>query len=318
MKEITAKGRALQVHNRILFSANLVAQSLWDMATGLKEMRDDKLYRELGYGNFEEYCKTEFNFSRRQGYYYISIAEKMDKNFVKSTSQIGVQKLYLLSTLTEENQQKIVESTDLESTTYKELEQKVRELKGKNKMLEQNLDIKKSQVQSLQARLDDTGDALRRTSAEKNRFEQENSELKAEIKELESRPLEVAPAPSASIKTQSEFDRALAAIERETYKQQEELELEYEEHEKTFREHLTQKKNEEIEKLKAEYEDKLRSQAVQPVNSTRAKFDALFQLCEAEIDSLFLTALKDETGKVHYQDQFNKLINTIKEKQEAI
>lgn len=304
-KNITVKDRALQVHNRIVFSANLVSQSLWEMASGLKEMRDDKLYKELGYQNFEEYCQTEFNFSSRQGYRYISIAEKVKPDFATPGSQIGYKKLYLLSTLTEENQQKIAESTDLESTTYKELEQKVKELKAESK--------------ALQSRLDDAGDALRRTSAEKNRFEQENSELKAEIKELESRPLEVAPVPSASIKTQSEFDRALAAIERETYKQQEALELEYEEHEKTFREHLTRKKNEEIEKLKAEYEDKLKNQASQPANTSRAEFDASFKLCEDAIQNIYTIALNDrKLNYFYYKRKFEELISSVKERMEVL
>ena len=54
-------GKALELHNKILVSAQLAQNSLWDMCAGLKEMRDGKLYRELGYKNFEDYCGAEFN-----------------------------------------------------------------------------------------------------------------------------------------------------------------------------------------------------------------------------------------------------------------
>ena len=42
--EITAQhAKALDLHNRIMVSAQLVQTNLWDMCNGLKEMRDGKL-----------------------------------------------------------------------------------------------------------------------------------------------------------------------------------------------------------------------------------------------------------------------------------
>ena len=46
---------AVETHQRIITSANLAQQNLWDMCQGLKKMRDNKLYKELGYPNFEDY-----------------------------------------------------------------------------------------------------------------------------------------------------------------------------------------------------------------------------------------------------------------------
>ena len=91
--------KALELHNKILVSAQLAQNSLWDMCAGLKEMRDGKLYKELGYQNFEDYCGTEFNMSRRNAYRYISVIENCPKENVTSGSHFGIKKLYLLSTL---------------------------------------------------------------------------------------------------------------------------------------------------------------------------------------------------------------------------
>ena len=121
--EITAQhAKALDLHNRIMVSAQLVQTNLWDMCNGLKEMRDGKLYKELGYQNFEEYCETECGFSRQQAHKYISIIENVKLENVNSSLHFGTTKLYLLSTLSEADQQKITSENDVSEMTVKELE----------------------------------------------------------------------------------------------------------------------------------------------------------------------------------------------------
>lgn len=83
MNEITAqKQQAIELHQKILVSANLAQQNIWDMCNGLKTMRDNKLYKEIGYTNFEEYCENEVGMKRSNAYRYISIAEKISKENV--------------------------------------------------------------------------------------------------------------------------------------------------------------------------------------------------------------------------------------------
>ena len=69
--------QAVELHQKIMISANLAQQNLFEMCTGLKTMRDNKLYKELGYSNFEDYCENEVGFSREQGRKYISIIENI-------------------------------------------------------------------------------------------------------------------------------------------------------------------------------------------------------------------------------------------------
>ena len=175
--------KALDLHNRISAAAQLVQQNLWDMCRGLKEMRDGKLYKELGYQNFEEYCETEHGFSRQQAHKYISIIENVNRENVNPGLHLGVRKLYLLSTLSEPEQKKITAENDVESMTVKELEAQIRELKADNKRLSVTNDSTKTQ-------LDIALKDYRRVNKEKLQLKDKVEDLENEIDDLRSRPIE--------------------------------------------------------------------------------------------------------------------------------
>ena len=50
---------AVELNQKIIITAQAAQQNLYDMCIMLKQMRDDKLYKELGYANFEDYCENE-------------------------------------------------------------------------------------------------------------------------------------------------------------------------------------------------------------------------------------------------------------------
>ena len=163
--------KALNLNRKIITAAQLAQQSLYEMCMGFKEMRDSKLYKELGYSDFGDYCEQETGFKRSQAYSYIAIAEKLPADFVRSSGQIGVKKLELLTRISEEERTEITASTDLESATVKELEQQIKELKQKNS---------EQTTENQQLRAKCTLEASRAEHAEKK------------VKELESRPIETA------------------------------------------------------------------------------------------------------------------------------
>lgn len=132
MSEITVSEQhrqAIELHQKILVSANLAQQNIWDMCNGLKTMRDNKLYKELGYQNFEDYCENEVGMKRSNAYNYISIVEKINPENVQSIGQIGMTKLALLATISEPEQAEIAEKLDLENTTVKQLKAEIDRLK---------------------------------------------------------------------------------------------------------------------------------------------------------------------------------------------
>lgn len=235
MNEITAqKQQAIELHQKILVSANLAQQNIWDMCNGLKTMRDNKLYKELGYPNFEDYCENEVGMKRSNAYNYISIVEKINPENVQTFGQISKSKLMLLATISEPEQAEIAEKLDIENTTVKQLKAEIEKLK----IEKSNLNDEKETLQNSNNYLKTDFKEVCQNKAEVDRLltkeQNRNSELEAKIKELESRPIEVAVAePSDS---ERRLNETIRALERENIKRNDELEAEYRENEKNRKE----------------------------------------------------------------------------------
>lgn len=175
---------AYTVHAQIVLGAKMVEDGLYQMAKGFKIMRDEKLYKELGYASFEKYCEVETGMNRRNVYKYITIAEKIPEDFVSSKTQIGKEKLLLLAALDDEQRDKIAENTDLENTSVKELKRQIDELTGKNKELREDLENSELINKQYQSEIENlTGD--------NTDLEEERDRLLVELKEARSEVREV-------------------------------------------------------------------------------------------------------------------------------
>lgn len=176
---------AVQLNAQIMTSAKAAQQNLYDMAMGFKKMRDDKLYKELGYDNFGDYCEGETGITRSYVYKYIHVVENLPSDFVYSSTQIGVKKLSLLATLDEEHRAEIIENTDLESTTVKELREQIEQLK-------QSEAKTKSQLEHVNTVYEDMYNSCMRNKRLYDEQLDKNTALERQLKELESRPRDVA------------------------------------------------------------------------------------------------------------------------------
>lgn len=235
--------KAQELDRRIKTSAQLAQQSLYEMCKGFKEMRDSKLYKELGYQNFEEYCEQETGLKKVQVYSYIKVIEKLPESFVQSTVQIGVQKLYLLSSLSEEERTEITETTDLESTSVRELEQQIRQIRAEK-------DKAVADKSAAEAEASAAAQQAKSLEKAKNTLSQQIAALEAEIKELENRPVEVAVEPAKDgVMDKTAFDNICKTYEQQLDKVQEDALQD------TIR--LNREHTEQMNNLKAESEKKL-------------------------------------------------------------
>lgn len=259
MNELSAEYiKAAELDRSIKTSAQLAQQSLYDMCMGFKEMRDSRLYKQLGYSDFGDYCEKETGFTPRSAYRYISIAENLPSDFVTPVSQIGVRKLYLLSTLSEEERTQVTENTDLENTSVRELEEKVKQLK-----------IKADKADMLSHRLEDMNNICDTISKQRDKADRRIRQLEAEIKELESRPIEVAVETDskevanlkdAMRRVDLDWSEKYSKLEEDSLKDRRELLQKAEQAEKDKQEKLSQLR-EELDRTKAEYEKKLAEKA---------------------------------------------------------
>ena len=285
--------KALELHNKILVSAQLAQNNLWDMCTGLKEMRDGKLYKELGYSNFEEYCQTEFNINRTQAHKYISISE--NKN-VYSSKHLGVTKLYLLSTLSESEQEIITAENDVESMTVKQLESEIKQLKMAN-------DIKKSEILSLNERLSNANSSLADYRVGLSRLNTQNEKLREQIEELENRPIEVAVAePSDEVR---QLKLTIKNLEKTTEDQLNTLQDNHLETEMKLRRENAEKLRQQAD----DYEKKL-AEARQSGADDKQVFKAYFTAAFDAFNRMLEFAQKSE-DKQFFKEKISSLISTV-------
>ena len=214
---LTEQQQAEALHKQITGYGEVIYQSLYGMCTAIKQMRDSKLYRALGFDTFEAYSDEKLGMSRAQAYSYIAIADRLSANFVQSTGQIGIQKLYLLAMAPEETRAEITQTVDLENTTVKALRDQIAALKEESELDRKERDNAneaaqrwKNTAQSAQAdnqRLEDQVQSLTDQVKEAEEAKERNRltlrgiidkkvelvhQLEAQIKELESKPQDVA------------------------------------------------------------------------------------------------------------------------------
>lgn len=315
MNELSAEYiKAAELDRRIKTSAQLAQQSLYDMCMGFKEMRDSRLYKELGYSDFGEYCEQETGFSRMNVYNYIRVAEKLPQDFVNSSLQIGVKKLTLLAKLSDEERTELAENIDLESTTVKELKAKIDILQNeRDRAMESNAEA------SHQVFMAD-----KKVLEMKNRVTQ----LEAEIKELESRPIEVAVETDskevanlkdAMRRVDLDWSEKYSKLEEDSLKDRRELLQKAEQAEKDKQDKLSQLRAE-LDRTKAEYEKKLAGKAdVTSTQDDKAIFKAYLSTAVDSVTRLvgFVNEHNDSDNYGLFTQKARQLADIINSKLEV-
>ena len=268
---------AYNLNVRICVNAQIAQQNLYEVCKGLKEMRNGKLYKELGYSTFEDYTENEVGLSRFMAYKYAAIA---DIKNVESIQQIGVTKLSLLAKLDEPQREEIQQNVDLESTSVRELKEKIDSLKKTNDRLMSKVDEAEKNAEKsrkseeaacgklsiLQTDTEFQKQKIAQLESEISRKEENITALEEQVEQLENRPIEVAVESNSH-----EVENLMDAMKRVDL----DWSLKYSElQEETTKETIrnNQEHTAEIERLKAEYEEKLAN--AEPVSDSKAVFKA--------------------------------------------
>lgn len=310
------KVRAQELHQKILIHAQLVAQNLWEMCSSLKEMRDSKLYYQLGYMHFDDYCQNELGIKRRQAYKYISIAENSSMNFVHSSAQIGVTKLALLASISEGEREQLMEQTDVESVTVRELKEQIKGLQDRithqSKFYEQQesrLADEREASEQLQSELDR---ARLETEAEKKR----NAQLTAELEDLRNNPLPEDKYRIAAKKHDKDMMEFREQADRDLHDERQkrwDLQEQFDDFRKKQQDIIK-----DMERQLREAKD--RPPAVIEVNSTVSMFNAYFEIARDALYSAInhaMSAAEPEPLYTDLEDLFDTFIELIKEQREG-
>ena len=133
-KELTDNEKQfIDLHNRIIVSAKLTADYLYDFCNQLKQMRDEKTYKYVGLKTFEEYAVEVLGLKKSQAYNFCSIADNVSYEIFQSIGKnASTTKLLLLSKLDPDEQKEIVDSKAT-LKTVSELKKEISKLKNVDK-----------------------------------------------------------------------------------------------------------------------------------------------------------------------------------------
>ena len=247
---------AYNLNVKIRTSMQAIQQNLYDMCSALKKMRDGKLYKELGYQNFEDYCENEAGIKRAHAYRFINILEKLPADFVSSMRQIGATKLSLLTALTDDQREEIAQTVDLESTTVRELKEQIAALKEESELDRKERDNANEAAQRWK-------NTAQSAQADNQRLEDQVQSLTDQVRELESLPVEVAvPEPSHELQNMQDAMRRIN-LEHEQWSAKMQ-----DDHIKHVQE-INRQHRAETDALRAEYEEKLAAAQSSPKHLNR-------------------------------------------------
>lgn len=196
--------RAVTLDKRIKANSHAMEDCFWEVCKGLKEMRDGKLYKELGYDNFDDYSQTEIGIKRNQAYKYAKIADTYTDENVSPGIHLGATKLFLLTKLDEPIREEFIQNNDVSEMSKRELEEKIKEindLKAENEKMQEYTKQLAEKINSVESDKDAAinekqalSGVLSTVKADKNRLLEQNEQLLAKVKKLEERPVDVTVA----------------------------------------------------------------------------------------------------------------------------
>lgn len=298
---LTEKQQAEALHKQITSYGEVVYQSLYGMCTAIKQMRDSKLYKALGFDTFEGYTEDKLGLKRRQAYKYISIAENLAGDFVHSSAQIGIQKLYLLAMVPEEVRTEIVQNTDLNSATVRLLQNQIESLKcAKNDMERARADAEKRAKKWYERASEEKQKGEEMLADCKRYWNGRAHEMEARIKELEQRPVDVAMDETAA-------DR-IKALNEELMQKKAEAAI--------ARVRADAKAQEAADAVRAEYEQKIAEMQAQKQETkpdSALVFEAFMANAVKSIELLvdFLSAYKDDEKHPQFVAEFDAFMARV-------
>lgn len=248
MNEITKtnKDKAYELNSRILACANAAYASLMESAKLLKEMRDTKLYIEMGYENFEDYTVAELGIHERQAYTYIKPYEELGERFLQSNANLGITKLALIAQLPSVDRNEFVENNNLAGMTVEQVKQLVKDNDAKGEQLDMLADERDAAKEERDEALQDAEKAEKRIA-----------ELEKELEAEKNKPVPVAVSEPDPAEIEKLKDEAIAKAKKTADKELKAAKKELEEKHKKELADAGEKAKAETEKALAEYKQKL-------------------------------------------------------------
>ena len=182
---------AREVHAEIMASKKTVALGIYELARGLKRMRDDELYKELGFDDFRDYCEKMAKVNASQAYKYIRTYESLGDAALQSAGSLGIEKLFLVTQLPpEERSDALGEPGKIEGMSVKELREfvaKARQWGDQLTFLEHELEASDDDRREAEEKLEEVTKKLAAVEEESQRkLSNQYSAMNSQLEELKA------------------------------------------------------------------------------------------------------------------------------------
>lgn len=283
MNELTLKDEAIRIDNEIQMWANNLGTAVYNIGRCMTQMKERKLYEELGYSTFEDYCEQKYQLKRSQAAKYLSVYQNLDEKYILDNQGAGIQKLYMISQISEEDRENIEGTPEELSVT--ELKAQIEQMKKEREGEQLLLFEMEEKSQKVKTETEKLHDAIRRLEDKIKDAEIEhrnelsdavrkNEKLEKKIKELESKPQDVAVVEPTEEEIMQKAEELAAERSEEIIRaERQDWTSQIEE----LKEQL-KAKEQETENIKAGYEKKLENLA----GSTPAEAEESTQVDAAE------------------------------------
>ena len=210
--------KAVEADALVNAGMELMGSGLYQMCMGVKKMHDGKLYKEFGFQNFEDYCKSK-GFTKRHGSHLVKIAEMAESengNTGSHFEKLGVRKNYILALLEPEERQELIASNDVENMTVKELEaakSEIDRLKQERDTAKAAIETKDKQFrQAMESKNNELTEVKTGWKRRSDTLLTKIAALQKELEEARAEPQEVAVEDTSRVE---ELERQLAECRRQ-------------------------------------------------------------------------------------------------------
>jgi len=296
MNELTISKyeQAEQLHSRIIASGQVAADALLELCRCLKQMKDEKLYVELGYSEFEEYCTEKAGIKARMADYYISTYERLGSTVLQNNAGLGITKLSLIAGMNPIERTELLDSGELADKSVAE----IKEIVAKSKDQGEQISLLEEKLKSAEEKAEDSEKHI-------DYCENRIAELETELKELKNAPVEVA----VEAMSDEEKDKIRKDIEKEVRKSMKDKE------EKKIQaavdKAVAAAEKDAVEKGKKEAEKQLEDQ-ISELKSAVAQSRAAAEEAEKKLKLSDNTVAKANVYFEAAQESINKMLNFVK------
>lgn len=303
MNELTISKfeQAEQLHARIIASGQMAADALLELCRCLKQMKDEKLYEEFGYNDFDEYCVEKAGIKSRMADYYISTYERLGSTVLTENAGLGITKLSLIAGMNPIERTELLESGELEGKSVAE----IKEIVAKSKEQGEQISMLEKENGNLKESIEEIEEGYEDQIAEiKENYEDQIADLEKELKELRNAPVEVA-VEQMSDEEKEKIRKDIEKEVRKELKSKEEATIQ-----KAVDKAVSEAEKKAVEKGKQEAERELESQ-IEALKAAATQSKAIAEEAERKLKLADNTAAVVSVYFQSAQDSINALIKYV-------